>query len=138
LLLVVDSTTLWAEAFPSKTTGAEETASILYREIICGYGVMKAIETDGGTAFRNKLMTELCKLLKIRHIISSPRHAMGNLKVERTNRSLMSYFEVSMRETGGLGTEYCPSVVRFQGYCFDTIGHFSVPSFIRSSDDRRL
>ena len=51
---------------------------------------MKAIETDGGTAFRNKLMTELCKLLKIKHIISSPRHAMANSKVERTNRSLMS------------------------------------------------
>ena len=90
LLVVVDSTTLWAEAFPCRSTTAEETALILYREIICRYGAMKAIETDGGTAFRNKLMTELCKLLKIKHIISSPRHAMANSKVERTNRSLMS------------------------------------------------
>jgi len=31
---------------------------------------MKAIETDGGTAFRNKLMTELCKLLQIKHILA--------------------------------------------------------------------
>ena len=90
LLVVVDSTTLWCEAFATKTTTAEETALILYREIICRYGAMKAIETDGGTAFRNKLMTELCKLLKIKHIISSPRHAMANSKVERTNRTLMS------------------------------------------------
>jgi len=89
LLVVVDSTTLWAKAFPCKTTG-KETASILHREIICRYGAMKAIETDGGTAFRNKLMTELCKLLKIKHIMSSPRHAAGNSQVERTNRTLMS------------------------------------------------
>ena len=68
LLVVVDSTTLWAEAFPSESTTAEETASILYREIICRYGAMKAIETDGGPAFRNKLMTELCNLLKTKHI----------------------------------------------------------------------
>jgi len=46
---------------------------------------MKAIETDGGPA-----LTELCKLLKIKHIFSSPRHAAGNAKVERTNRTLMS------------------------------------------------
>jgi len=62
LLVIVDSTTLLYEAFPTKFTTAEETASILYREIICRYGAMKAIETDGGPAFRNKLMAELCKL----------------------------------------------------------------------------
>jgi len=31
LLVVVDSTTLWCEAFPTRSTTAEETASILYR-----------------------------------------------------------------------------------------------------------
>jgi len=54
---------------------------------------MKAIETDGGPAFRNKLMTELCKLLNIQHIFSSPitpMHAAGNAKVERINKTLMS------------------------------------------------
>ena len=35
VLVVVDSTTLWCEAFPTRSTTAEETASILYREIIC-------------------------------------------------------------------------------------------------------
>jgi len=51
---------------------------------------MRAIEADGGPAFTNKLMTELCKLLNIRHIFSSPMHAAGNAKVDRTNRTLMS------------------------------------------------
>jgi len=55
LLVVIDSTTLFCEAFPCKTTTAEQTANILYREIICRYGVTKAIETDNGPAFRNKL-----------------------------------------------------------------------------------
>jgi len=90
LLVVVDATTLWCEAFPCKTTTAQETASILYREIICRYGTMKAVETDRGAAFRNKLMTELCKLLQIKHIFSSPIHPAGKEKVERTNRSLIT------------------------------------------------
>ena len=89
-LVVIDATTLWCEAFPCKTTTAEETATILYREIVCRYGTMKAIETDGGPAFRNKLMSELCKLLHIKHIFSSPMHAAGNAKVERMNRTLMT------------------------------------------------
>ena len=90
LLVVIDSTTLFCEAFPTKSTTAEETADILYREIICRYGAVKAIETDGGTAFRNKLMAELCRLLHIKHIVSSPLHPAGNAKVERANRTLMT------------------------------------------------
>ena len=90
LLVVIDSTTLFCEAFPCKTTTAEEIANILYREIICRYGVTKAIETDNGPAFRNKLMTELCKLLCIKHIFSSPVHPAGNAKVEWANKTLMT------------------------------------------------
>ena len=48
LLVVIDSTTLFCEAFPCKTTTAEETANILYREIICRYGVTKAMDQLSG------------------------------------------------------------------------------------------
>ena len=42
ILIVVDSTTLYVEAFPTKSTTAEEVAEILYKEIIARYGVMRA------------------------------------------------------------------------------------------------
>jgi len=51
---------------------------------------MKAIETDSGPAFKNKIMAELCKLLNIQHILRIPMHAAGNAMVERTNTTLMS------------------------------------------------
>ena len=35
-------------------------------------------------------MTELCKLLRIEHIFSSPVHPAGNAKVERANKTLMT------------------------------------------------
>jgi len=88
LLVVIDATTLWAEAFPVKSTTAEETANILYREIICRFGAPKAIHSDQGTAFRNRVMTLLCKLLHIKHIYFSPFHPEGNAKVERANRTI--------------------------------------------------
>jgi len=88
LLVVIDATTLWAEAFPVKSTTAEETADVLYREIISRYGAPQAIHSDQGTAFRNQLLTLLCKLLRIKHIYSSPFHPKGNAKVERANRTI--------------------------------------------------
>jgi len=107
-LVVIDSTTLLCEAFPCKTTTAEKTANIIYLEIICCYGVTKAIETDNGPAFRNKLMTGLCKLIHIKHIFSSPVHPVGNAKVERANKTLMTSLKMV------LGTKHCPSFVLIQ------------------------
>jgi len=72
ILVIVDSTTLWIESFPTKTTSAKEVAHILYKEIISRFGVMRQILTDQGSSFRNKLIAELCKLLKIKHTLSSP------------------------------------------------------------------
>jgi len=43
ILVIVDSTALWIEAFPTKTTSAEEVAHILYKEIISRFGVMRQI-----------------------------------------------------------------------------------------------
>ena len=88
LLVVIDATTLWAEAFPVKSTTAEETADVMYREIICRFGAPKAILTDQGTAYKNRLIALLCKLLRIKHIYSSPFHPEGNAKVERANRTI--------------------------------------------------
>jgi len=44
LLVIVDSSTFSHKAIPTKTT----TAQILYREIICRYGAIQNLVTDGG------------------------------------------------------------------------------------------
>jgi len=89
ILVVVDSTTLYVEAFPTKSTTAEEVAEILYKEIIARYGVMTEILTDQGSSFRNKLMAQLCKLLNIKHRFSSPHHPQTDGKAERMIQTLI-------------------------------------------------
>ena len=78
ILIVVDSTTLYVEAFPTKSTTAEEAA-----EIIARYGVMRELLTDQGSSFKNKLIAQLCKLLNIKHRFSSPHHQQTDGKAER-------------------------------------------------------
>ena len=129
LLVVVDATTLWCEAFPCKTITAEETTSIFYREIICRYGTMKAIETDDGTSFRNKLMTELCKLMHIKHIFSSPMHPSDNAKVERLNRSLMTSLKLVCSKQEDWAQNIAP-VIFLHSNNSNTFGYFPIPRFV--------
>ena len=89
ILVIVDSSSLWVEAFATKTTSAEEVAHILYKEIISRFGLMRQILTDGGSSFRNKLIAELCKLFKIKHTISSPHHPQTDGKCERMNKTII-------------------------------------------------
>ena len=83
ILVVVDSTTLYVEAFPTKSTTAEEVAEILYKEIIARYGVMRELLSDQGSSFKNKLVAQLCKLLNIKHRFSSAHHPQTDGKAER-------------------------------------------------------
>ena len=93
-LVVIDSTTFFCEEFPTKTTTAEETADILFREIICRYGAVKATETDGGSAFRNKLMSEVCRLCILSIYFPAQCIPRGYAKVERANKTLMSSLKI--------------------------------------------
>jgi len=83
ILVIVDSTTLYVEGFPTKSTTAEEVAEILYKEIIARYGVMRELLSDQGSSFKNKLVAQLCKLLNIKHRFSSSHHPQTDGKAER-------------------------------------------------------
>jgi len=96
--VAVDSTTSWPEAFPTKTTSAEEVAQILYKEIICRYGTIENLVTDGGSFFHNKLIAELCKLLKIKHTFSSPHHPQGDEKCERKNQTIIKLLRLECKD----------------------------------------
>jgi len=98
LLVAVDSTTLGPEAFPTKTTSAEEVAQILYKEIICRYDTIQNLVTDGGSASRNKLIAELCKLLEIKHTFSSPHHPQGDGKCERMNQTIIKSLRLECKD----------------------------------------
>jgi len=95
ILVIVDGTTLWMEAFPTKTS-AEEVAHILCKEIISRFGVMRQILTDQGSSFRNKLIAELCKLLNIKHTFSSPHHPETDGKCEKNESDNYTFIKIDM------------------------------------------
>ena len=56
ILLVVDYVSKWVEAIPTRTNDAKVVASFLRNHIFTRFGTPRALITDGGTRFCNKLI----------------------------------------------------------------------------------
>jgi len=76
----------WCVALRDGTTTA--VAKALMDHWICIHSVPEEIQTDGGPEFVSKVMTELCRHLRIQKIKSSPYAPFSAGKVEKFNRTI--------------------------------------------------
>jgi transposase InsO family protein len=78
LLTFVDPFTRFCEAIPIPTRETEVIAKEFLIPIITQFGVPKKLLTDRGATFTSALMTEVCKLLKIKKLQTSSYNAQAN------------------------------------------------------------
>ena len=90
ILVVVDSSSKWVEAFPTYTQTAKETAKILYREILTRYGAPRVLVSDRGKSFMNSLIQGLCELFSVKLARTSPYKPSTNAPAERINGFLLA------------------------------------------------
>jgi transposase InsO family protein len=86
ILVMVDMFTSWVEAAPLRTLEAQETAQVIFKEIITRHGCPTQILTDRGTQFSANLFDAFCTKLRIKHPKISALHPQCNGKCERFNR----------------------------------------------------
>ena len=87
ILTVVDYCTRYPEAVALKSIDTESVAEALV-DIFSRMGVPKEILSDRGTQFTSELMKEICRLLSIRQLMTTPYHPQCNGLVERFNGTL--------------------------------------------------
>ena len=68
ILLAVDYVSKWVEAIPTRTNDAKVVASFLRSHIFTRFGTLRALITDGGTHFCNKLVDNV-----LRKVVSNIR-----------------------------------------------------------------
>jgi hypothetical protein len=90
LLTLFENTTLWVEAFPCRSTGAQEVAHILVNELFPRHGVCKILLSDRGVAFRSDFVKYLCSLLNVRQIFTSPHRPQTDGLYEKPNSNLIT------------------------------------------------
>ena len=87
-LLVGNYFTKWPEAYSLPNQEAITIAEVLVKEYICHFGVPLEIHSDQGRNFESNVFQEMCSLLGIRKIRTTPLHPQSDGMVERINRTL--------------------------------------------------
>lgn len=92
ILVVVDRFTKMIKLLPCKTTiTSMQLAQLLYKEIICEYGLPDEIISDRGSTFMSDFIQDLWSLLRTKHRPSTAYRPQTDGQTERMNRMLHEY-----------------------------------------------
>ena len=74
LVVGIDYFTKWVEAKPLATITEKGIRTFVWKNIICRYGIPRALVSDNGKQFDNSAFKSFCSELGIRNHYSSPAH----------------------------------------------------------------
>ena len=78
ILIVTDHFTKYAQAYVTPKQTAVVVACTLWENFLVQYGWPAKILTDQGKSFENNLIRELCKLVQVKKLCTSPYHPETN------------------------------------------------------------
>ncbi|GJW09199.1 reverse transcriptase domain-containing protein [Tanacetum coccineum] len=97
ILVAVDYVSKWAEAQALPTNDARVVVTFLKR-LFCRFGMPKALISDRGTHFCNKIMEKTMKRYGVNHRFSTSYHPQTSGQVENTNRALKRILEKTVKD----------------------------------------
>lgn len=89
ILVVIDYLTKWVELFALRTQEAEGVAECLVQEVFTRYGPPAKLLTDQGANFKGKLIDEICKLMRVNKVFTTPYNPACDGLVERLNQTMI-------------------------------------------------
>ena len=111
ILVVIDTFTKFAEAYPLPNQEAKTIAEILVNEFICRYGCPHQVLTDQGKNFQSQLIEELYNLLHIDKTRTSTFRPQCNGSSERLNRSVVTMLKMYCESAQNQWDKYLPQVM---------------------------
>ena len=97
ILVAVDYVSKWVEAIPTKTNDANVVVKFLKDFIFSRFGTPRAIISDGGSHFCNKLFDGVLNKYNITHKVATPYHPQTSGLVEVSNRQIKGILERTVR-----------------------------------------
>ncbi|GJV08509.1 reverse transcriptase domain-containing protein [Tanacetum coccineum] len=86
---------IWAQALP--TNDARVVITFL-KKLFCHFGMPKALISDRGTHFCNKIMEKTMKRYGVKHRFSTSYHPQTSGQVENTNRALKRILKKTIKD----------------------------------------
>src|SRR5215469_10430551 len=93
ILVCVDYVSKWVEAIASPNSDATTVVKFLKKHIFSRFGTPRALISDGGSHFCNKLLESLLKKYSVYHKVATPYHPQTSGQAELTNRELKGILE---------------------------------------------
>ncbi|GKA09841.1 reverse transcriptase domain-containing protein [Tanacetum coccineum] len=97
ILVVVDYVSKWAEARALPTNNARVVITFL-KKLFFHFGMPKALISDRGTHFCNKIIERTMKRYGVNHRFSTSYHPQTSGQVENTNRALKRILEKTIKD----------------------------------------
>ena len=91
--MAVDYTSKWVEAIATKTNDAKVVTQFLHRNIFTRFGAPRAIISDEGSHFCNKLFDKLLAKYGVQHRRSLAYHPQANGQAEVSNREIKAILQ---------------------------------------------
>ena len=88
ILVVEDHFTRFTQAYVTNNHTARTTAHVLYNEFFSVFGFPRRLMSDQASEFTGQVISELCNLLGITKIRTSPYHPQTNGTIERVHQTL--------------------------------------------------
>ena len=99
ILLAVDYVSKWVEAIPTRTNDAKVVAQFLHSNIFSRFGTPRALITDNGTHFCNKVIDKVLQKYGVRHRTSLAYHPQSNGQAEVSNREIKYILEKTVNSS---------------------------------------
>ena len=93
ILLAVYYVSKWVEAIPTRTNDAKVVANFLRNHIFTRFGTPRALITDDGTHFCNKLTDNMLRKYGVRNWTALAYHPQINGQAEVSNREIKYILE---------------------------------------------
>jgi hypothetical protein len=74
ILVCVDYVSKWVEAIASPTNDANTVIKFLKKHVFSRFGTPRALISDGGSHFCNKLLESLLRKYGVHHKVATPYH----------------------------------------------------------------
>ena len=97
--------------YPLKDHTAFAVAEAILENFISRFGVPMEIYSDQGREFQSKLMSEICKLLRINRTRTTSYNPKSDGQVERLNHTIEQMLKVLVREAQDDWDDHLPYVL---------------------------
>jgi transposase InsO family protein len=123
MVTLVDHFSKWAEAIPLRNHTAQTVAWALFSNVFVRFGMPLRILTDQGPEFEGQLFSELCRLMDIHKLRTTPYKPSTNAVVERVHKTINSMLAKCIRSDQRDWCEHVPTVMAaYRASCHESTG----------------